>query len=217
MGILTLYHGSPNRIVVPEFGRGDDRHDYGRGFYLTEDIELAKEWAVCKPTGEDGYVHTYTLDTEGLSVLDFRNHSALTWLAELMKHRDASDSKRYRVLSKAFMETYGVDTESYDVICGWRANASYFFIAREFVRDNIDVDILEDLLMLGGLGIQYCIKSERAYRALHETAESPSLVEYGTFSERYNERDIAARENMRKLIDSDVNAVTKVFSTLIKR
>ena len=91
MGILTLYHGSLNRIVVPEFGRGDNRHDYGRGFYLTEDIELAKEWAVCKPTGEDGYVHTYTLDTEGLSVLDFREYSALTWLAELMKHRDASD------------------------------------------------------------------------------------------------------------------------------
>lgn len=38
-----------------------------------------------------------------------------------------------------------------------RANASYFYIAKEFVRDNIDVDILEELLSLGGLGIQYCI------------------------------------------------------------
>ena len=68
--------------------------------------------------------------------------------------------------------TYGIDTETYDVIKGWRANASYFYIAKEFVRDNIDVDILEELLSLGGLGIQYCIKTERAYAGLHELKET---------------------------------------------
>ena len=52
-----------------------------------------------------------------------------------------------------------------------RANASYFYIAKEFVRDNIDVDILEELLSLGGLGIQYCIKSELAYSKLHKIKE----------------------------------------------
>ena len=52
-----------------------------------------------------------------------------------------------------------------------RANASYFYIAKEFVRDNIDVDILEELLSLGGLGIQYCIKSELAYPKLQEVKE----------------------------------------------
>lgn len=40
-----LYHGSPNRVIVPKVGFGEDRHDYGRGFYLTENMELAKEWA----------------------------------------------------------------------------------------------------------------------------------------------------------------------------
>ena len=45
MSKLILYHGSPNRVIVPKFGFGEDRHDYGRGFYLTEDLELAKEWA----------------------------------------------------------------------------------------------------------------------------------------------------------------------------
>lgn len=84
----------------------------------------------------------------------------MAWLAELMKHRDVSDTKRYRLLAKKFIEKYGVNTENYDVIKGWRANASYFYIAKEFVRDNIDLAILEELLSLGGLGIQYCIKSE---------------------------------------------------------
>lgn len=46
MSKLILYHGSPNRVIVPKFGFGEDRHDYGRGFYLTENLELAKERAV---------------------------------------------------------------------------------------------------------------------------------------------------------------------------
>lgn len=45
MGKITLYHGTPNKVITPTYGLGDDKHDYGRGFYLTEDVELAKEWA----------------------------------------------------------------------------------------------------------------------------------------------------------------------------
>ena len=74
-----------------------------------------------------------------------------------MKHRDAADSKRYRMLAGKFIEKYGIDTAEYDVIKGWRANASYFNIAKEFVRDNIDMDILEELLSLDGLGIQLLV------------------------------------------------------------
>lgn len=41
---LTLYHGSENQIVVPQYGKGTRTNDYGRGFYCTESKELAKEW-----------------------------------------------------------------------------------------------------------------------------------------------------------------------------
>lgn len=150
-----------------------------------------------------------------LKILDFQNRSVLSWLAELMKHRDAADSKRYRLLSKRFIEKYGVSTEGYDIIKGWRANASYFYIAKAFVRDEVDVDILEELLALGGLGIQYCIKTRKAYEKLTEFHEELQSVDFMQFNKKYNERDIAARENMRKLIDSDRNQVTKVFSTLL--
>lgn len=141
----------------------------------------------------------------------------LVWLAELMKHRAASDSRRYRMLASRFIEKYGIDTTGYDVIKGWRANASYFYIAKEFVRDNIDIDILEELLALGGLGIQYCIKSEAAYSKLHEMQEELIPVDYAEFNVKYNDRDVTARENMRFLIESDANKVTKVFSTLLER
>lgn len=122
-------------------------------------------------------------------------------MAELMKHRDAADSKRYRVLAKKFIDKYGIDSNEYDVIKGWRANASYFYIAKEFVRDNIDMDILEDLLSLGGLGIQYCIKSELAYSKLHEVNNTLQIVSYDEFNKKYNKRDIDARQKMRELVD----------------
>ena len=151
MGVITLYHGSPNKVVIPQYGCGDDKHDYGRGFYLTDDIELAKEWAVCRPDEKNGWVHKYELECDELKILDFKEYDVLAWLAELMKHRDAADSKRYRMLAEKFIAKYGKDTDEYDVIKGWRADASYFYIAKEFVRDNIDIDIFEELLLLGGL------------------------------------------------------------------
>lgn len=214
MSIITLYHGTPNEFVTPQYGYGEDKHDYGKGFYLTENIELAKEWAVCRPTETNGWVHKYELDISDLKILDFQKYDVLSWLAELMKHRDAADTKRYKVLSKKFIEKFGIDTSTYDVIKGWRANASYFYIAKEFVRDNVNTDILEELLSLGGLGIQYCIKSELAYSKLTENKKGLIRVEYSVFNDKYNQRDVRARENMHDLIESDANKVTNVFSTL---
>lgn len=210
---IILYHGTPDEVVNPVYGRGQDKHDYGRGFYLTEDIELAKEWAVCRPGQQNGWVHKYELDCTDLKIFDFQKKNVLSWLAELMKHRDAADTKRYRMLAAKFIEKYGIDVSSYDVIKGWRADASYFYIAKEFVRDNIDVEILEELLSLGGLGIQYCLKSELAFSKLREIDEILP-VDYTEFNDKYNKRDIEARNKMRDLVDSDANKVTKVFSTL---
>ena len=217
MAKIILYHGTPDRTVSPSYGPGSDKHDYGRGFYLTEDPALAREWSVCRPNEKNGWVHMFELDTNGLHILDFQRMDALCWLAELMKHRDAADSRRYRMLAARFIGKYGVDTSDCDVIKGWRADASFFYIAREFARETIDVEILEELLSLGGVGIQYCIKSVKAYSQLHEIDDGLAPVEYATFNRKYNERDAAARQNMRSLVDSDANKVTNVFSTLLGR
>lgn len=217
MSKIILYHGSPNKIVVPKYEFGEEKHDYGKGFYLTENIELAKEWAVCRPDETNGWVHKFELETTDLKILDFQKYDVLSWLAELMKHRDASDTKRYHMLAKKFIEKYGINTSDYDVIKGWRADASYFYIAKEFVRDNVDIEILEELLSLGGLGIQYCVKSKLAYSKLTEIQSDLISVNYNEFNDKYNERDINARTNMRKLVDSDANKVTNVFSTLFER
>ena len=42
-----------------------------------------------------------------------------------------------------------------------------------------------------------------------------SIIKDVEFREKYNQRDISARQKMRELVDSDANKVTKVFSTLL--
>lgn len=41
--VKALYHGSEFVIKSPQFGVGRIDNDYGRGFYCTEKIDLAKE------------------------------------------------------------------------------------------------------------------------------------------------------------------------------
>ena len=98
---IILYHGSPNQQLSSQYGLGDEKHDYGKGFYLAENLELAEEWAVCRPDERNGWVHKFSLVLTELKVLDFQEHNILFWLAELMRHRYAADSKSYRDVSSA--------------------------------------------------------------------------------------------------------------------
>ena len=212
---LILYHGSPNKEIRPTYGLGNDKHDYGKGFYLTESPALASEWSVCNPTENNGWVHKYTLDVAELNILDFQECDILSWLAELMKHRDADTGRRYKVLAPRFIEKYQISTEGYDVIKGWRANASYFYIAKCFVRDEVDLDILPELLKLGDLGIQYCLKTEKAFQYLKEDVTALQEIDYHKINPRYIQRDRNAREAMYALINSEKNKIENVFSKLL--
>lgn len=160
-------------------------------------------------------MHKYCLDCGDLKIFDFESAGILPWLAELMRHRAADSSRRYRLLSEKFISRYGVSLDGYDVVRGWRADASYFYIAKAFVRDEIDLCILEELFHMGDLGIQYCLKSPKAFQALAEDAASLEIVDYNVFNEKYNIRDRSARIAMKELIDSEKNKIADVFSTLL--
>ena len=213
MKTITLYHGSPNATLVPVFGRGQEKHDYGKGLYLTPDIDLAREWAVCNAT--NGFLYKLELDIEGLSILDFDDYDPLVWIAELMSHRDADTSVRYRRFAPLFIKKYKIDTSAFDIIKGWRADASYFLIAKRFVRDELDATLLKEALKLGDLGIQYCIKSERAFSFLNQKYEPVEEVGKEIYLEKYNLRDNNARKRLYELIDSERNTLKDTFSNYI--
>ena len=215
---MILYHGSQNESVEPVFGLGQEHHDFGKGFYLTDSPELGKEWSVYKPKSSDGWIHAFDLDLSGLKILDFRRAGVFAWVAELMKHRDADESAAYKRRAPLFVEKFGIkNADEYDVQIGWRANASYFYIVKAFVRGEVDVDCLSDLLKLGGFGLQYVVKSEKTYQQLRPLPELRQQVEFAPYHESYEKRDAEARRRMHELIaDPEFNKLERVFSDLMK-
>ena len=84
---MIVYHGSPKIVETPTYGIGATDNDYGQGFYCTESIELAKEWAC--PTVTNGFSIKYELYLEGLKLLNLNaeGYTILNWIAILLKHR----------------------------------------------------------------------------------------------------------------------------------
>jgi len=214
---MRLYHGSPERDFVPKFGLGNDEHDYGRGFYTTAVPELAREWAVGTQDSGIGWLHVYDVDLSGLKIFDFTEVGVLAWIAELMKHRPADDSPVYRRNVDKFIARYGVDISGYDVVRGWRADASYFFIAQQFVRNQLDVTALDAMLRLGDLGVQYFFQSEAAFARLVEVPSEKEQVLAEDYRGRYDARDRLAREKMNRIVyDVTLNPIIRTFSALIE-
>lgn len=214
---IILYHGSPNPILRPEYLGGKDYNDYGNGLYLTPYKELAKEWAVCdNEIKHDGFLFELSIDLTNLNILDFDKLDVLNWMAELLSHRDADESARYKILAPKFISKYKIDTENYDIIRGWRANSSFFRIAKIFMRDGLNKNLISKSFHLGGLGIQYFIKSTKAFDRLQKEYNPIEIVSYDIYNKLYNKRDEKAREDLYNIEYSKENDLSDVMSNYLR-
>lgn len=197
-----LYHGSREIIKEPVYGKGKTYNDYGRGFYCTEHLELAKEWACTE--GTDGYVNQYELETEGLQILNLSNdsYSILHWLALLMHYRKVRVGTPLMRRGMEWLEkNYMLDITPYDMIIGYRADDSYFSFARAFVNNEISLSQLSYAMRLGKLGEQVVLKSERAFESIHFLGyEAVNSLEY--YAKR-KKRDNEARESFFKEMERE--------------
>ena len=168
MSKLILYHGSLAILQKPIFGVGKSYNDYGLGFYCTEHIELAKEWA-CNE-GVDGYANQYELETDGLEILNLSaaNFTILNWLAILLENRQVRLSTPIEKRGRDYLlENFKPEYDKYDVIIGYRADDSYFSFARSFLANGISLKQLSYAMALGKLGEQVVLKSKKAFEALN--------------------------------------------------
>lgn len=194
---ITIYHGSSKIVETPVFGAGNPNNDYGLGFYCTQSAELAKEWACSNET--DGFANQYQLDLTGLSVLSLTggDYHILNWLFVLLENRRFRIGGGLAKQAKAYLaENFAVDYKGYDIIKGYRADDSYFSFANAFLNNTISVEQLEKAMVLGKLGEQIVLMSERAFASLRFEAAIPAPNEI--YLPKKLARDTAAREDFQK-------------------
>ena len=203
---MKLYHGSENIIEKPVYGKGARYNDYGKGFYCTENIELAKEWACAKQ--KNGYANIYDLDLSELNVLNLNSasYNILNWLAILADNRTYWQNGSIAEPAKNYIkENFLPDISTYDVIIGYRADDSYFSFAQDFVSGVISLQKLAQAMRLGKLGEQIVLKSPKAFAQIQFAGyENADAEEYYI---KKNEREREARRQYRrnKKEQADVN------------
>lgn len=194
--VIKLYHGSEKIVQKPLYNYGKSDNDYGRGFYCTKEVELAKEWACQKD--KDGFVNSYSLDASGLNTLylNSKKYSVLHWLSILVHNREVDDLEN-REAVEFLKKNYSIDTSKFDLIVGYRADDSYFTFARDFINDAITIQSLTKAMRLGKLGLQVMVKSEEAFNRLQFLGYES--VSKSLYYSKYKERDGNARSSYKEL------------------
>ena len=197
-----LYHGSPEIIQTPLFGKGKSYNDYGKGFYCTEHLELAKEWACTENT--DGYANKYEIDTAGLSILDLSSaeYTILHWLALLMKYRKFRISTPVMKRGAQWLkENFLIDLSPYDAAIGYRADDSYFAFAKAFINNEISLTQLSYAMHLGKLGEQFVLKSPAAFEKIRFI--SYVVADNTEYYAKRKARDDEARAAFHAVLEKD--------------
>ena len=197
MNTKILYHGSKEVIKNPTLRGGKESNDYGYGFYCTENIELANEWAC--PDNNDGYANKYELDMTGLNVLDLTKpeYNILNWMALLLQFRIPKGMTPNDEMAREYiLKNFSIDLTKVDVIIGYRADDSYFSFARDFLKNTITVAQLSRAMELGKLGIQVVLHSEKAFEQL-KYIES-TIADNETYYTKRRARDLTAKEEYRE-------------------
>ncbi len=189
---ITIHHGSQRIIMRPEYGKGKPYNDYGQGFYCTESLELAKEWAC--PTKQNGFVNTYMLNTKNLKIFRFPDRDILGWLSVLLANRTFTLNNPLAFEARKYLlERFLPDISSADVIIGYRADDSYFSFAEDFINGAVSVRDLSVSMRLGNLGEQIVLISKRAFENLEFM--DYKTVDYSEYYFKRTTRDLKARKD----------------------
>ena len=214
---MKIYHGSPMEIPKPLLSKGKPNNDYGRGFYCTEDVEMAREWA-CKGKEPPGFANAYELFVDELSILNLSapGYTILNWIAVLLANRTFDlDSDIALEVRDYLIANFMPPVLESDVVIGYRADDSYFSYADSFVNNALSVRRLDEALHLGRLGEQVALRTERAFENL--TYLGLERVSWEEYHPRYVARDSDARSQWRDTVKKGRRAADDIFAIDIIR
>ena len=210
MAYITLFHGSDHVIKKPEYELGKKTNDYGRGFYCTMIPDMAKEWACKRNT--NGFMNEYLLDDSELKVLNLLdgNHTVLNWIAILLAHRIFTINDEIGQDAKDYLiQHFSIDTSSYDIIIGYRADDSYFSYAQSFIHNALPLRGLSKALQLGKLGQQTVLVSKKAFEKIKFVEAEP--VDKEIYYSKFLARDIQAREEYNSEVKKSKSYKDDIF------
>lgn len=194
---MIIFHGSQHIVEIPLKSAGKVYNDYGQGFYCTENLELAKEWAC--PVKKNGYANQYHLQIDELNVLHLTKGSfnILNWLAVLLRNREFDINSSLGKQAKEYIiENFMPNLENVDVMIGYRADDSYFSFAEDFVNNLISLRDLGAAMQLGTLGEQVVLLSEKSFRQI--AFQRYEIADYREYYFRRKERDQKARKTYKE-------------------
>lgn len=186
---MRLYYGADKLVEKPLYNYGKPSNDYGLGFYLTDDKNIAKLWA---SKNEDGYLLTYDVDLKNLNICHLNTTNEkdiLMWISILIKNRFSKEEyENNKDTIDWLINQYNFNENMYDLIIGYRADDSYFQYSRDFVRNDLSLEALSKSMKLGKLGIQYVLKSKKAFNCIE-------LIDYEKI-EHNNDYEIFRRKTL---------------------
>lgn len=176
MSKLIVYHGGTSLLRSPHLKDSKLGKEYGQGFYLTESLSAASNWAAfhAKLNQKDkGIVTRYTLDTTNLvrhSLLpkDQSTEELIKWiaLASFSLYNGTSMMRDNFAVSTFIMRHANIHLLSSDIleapiIRGWLVKAF-----RAFYEHRIPLSVFHSLFRTYDLETEIVLKSDRAVFSL---------------------------------------------------
>lgn len=137
---VILYHGSNVCVSEPDINYGREDVDFGKGFYLTADYDMASKWACRKSIS---IVNEYRISLEGLKV--YRFNADKEWLDFVLANRDL----------EPFPEQY----KEYDVLIGPTADDKLFNMIEMYEDSLISSSMAIKVINCMNYSFQYVVKT----------------------------------------------------------
>lgn len=150
---MKLFHGTGSKFTTPDLDVCRKYKDFGQGFYLTENIEMARNWAVKQKANGPAFVNAYMIDDTILADGDLNVKvfgANAEWVEFVYKNRtDESFS------------------HPYDIVIGPVADNVLPVHFAKIQRDEKRFeDIVNDIRYDRFKGLQYCFCTRRAINKL---------------------------------------------------
>ena len=144
--MIKVYHGSNIPVPDPQISKGRDNADFGLGFYVTDNYEMAEKWASRKKG--NAVISEYELDIDKLRTYRFDLDSE--WLNFVIYHRSQNKSE----VSPA------LNTENYDAFIGPTADDKMFSTIEQYEDGLISEEIAVKALNAMDIDTQINIRTQ---------------------------------------------------------